>query len=114
MKDKKWYIIGLVGVVVILFGIFLGIRQMNLSNMDGKYHFYYNDSQTYGDDVSLIIRGDAVSIINDNEETSVKLDKKSKMLKGWMNVPYTYQNGVLNFSDEQYAKEDSKAYKNSK
>lgn len=85
-----------------------------MSNMDGKYHFYYNDSQTYDDDVSLIIRGDEVSIINDNEETSVKLDKKSKMLKGWMSIPYTYKKGVLNFSDEQYAKEGSEAYKISK
>lgn len=114
MKSKKLYIVGVVSIVVIVFGIFLGIRQMKLSNMDGKYHYYYNDSQTYSDEVSLIIHGDDVSIINGDEQTSVKLDKKNKIIIGWVNAPYTYQNGVLNFSDEQYAEENSKAYKNSK
>ncbi|MGY3713645.1 MULTISPECIES: hypothetical protein [Lactococcus] len=114
MKSKKWYIIGLVSLGVILFGIILVIRQMNLSNMDGKYHYYYNDSQTYSDEVSLIIHGNDVSIINDDEKTSVKLDKKNKIISGWINAPYTYQDGVLNFGDEQYAEENSKAYKNSK
>lgn len=112
LKNKK--IIGLVGTVVILFGIFFGIKYMKLNSMDGRYHFYYDDSQTYSDEVSLIIRGDEATFINDDKESFANLDKKNKTIKGWIEVPYRYQNGVFSFSDEQYAKEGSKAYENSK
>ncbi|GAB1376026.1 hypothetical protein MASR1M48_08720 [Lactococcus petauri] len=122
MRNKKWYIIGLVSIIVILSGVFLGLRQVKSNSMNGTYYEYYSNDKVGGEYFKegdkIVIKGDVLTYIPDtiDSPTSWILDKKRKTMK-YTNVaeyPYDYKDDVFSFNNLDLVKENSKTYKNSK
>lgn len=122
MRNKKWYIIGLVSIIVILSGVFLGLRQEKSNSMNGTYYEYYSNDKVGGEYFKegdkIVIKGDVLTYIPDtiDSPTSWRLDKKRKTMK-YANVaeyPYEYKDDVFSFNNLDLVKENSKTYKNSK
>ncbi|MFK4879323.1 hypothetical protein ACI1UB_09805 [Lactococcus petauri] len=122
MRNKKWYIIGLVSIIVILSGVFLGLRQVKSNSMNGTYYEYYSNDKVGGEYFKegdkIVIKGDVLTYIPDtiDSPTSWRLDKKRKIMK-YANVaeyPYEYKDDVFSFNNLDLVKENSKTYKNSK
>ncbi|MCJ1978441.1 hypothetical protein [Pseudolactococcus paracarnosus] len=115
MKNKKWYVVGLV-VIVMVFGLIFGINQSKAKSMNGKYDLYYPDANTYSKGIVLKIKGDKFSIPSSSDDSTItgNIDTEHHRLDGAVSIPYTYENGVFSFSGVQYIKEGSKAYKSAK
>lgn len=111
MKNKKWYIIAIVSVVVLV-GLFFVVKQNKSDSMDGTYYYYYGDDE-FNENIVMTIKGDDVTIPSSNNEgmLNLTLDKTHQKLNGSVSVPYTYKDGVFSFSDAQYIKSDSDIYK---
>ncbi|MCO7129796.1 hypothetical protein NH458_06960 [Lactococcus garvieae] len=122
MRNKKWYIIGLLSIIVILLVVFLGLRQVKSNSMNGTYYEYYSNDKVGGEYFKegdkIVIKGDVLTYIPDtiDSPTSWRLDKKRKTMK-YTNVaeyPYDYKDDVFSFNNLDLVKENSKTYKNSK
>lgn len=120
MKSKKRYLIFGVGIVVII-GIFFGVKQMNSSSLDGTYYSYISDDNggDYFDKPKIVIKGDKLTFTSDTEgqgDSSWDLDRKNKTMSysGIASTPFTVNGDLFSFYDQDYVKEGSKTFKAAK
>lgn len=67
MKSKTYYIIGIIGLVVLIY-VFFGIKQIKSNNLDGTYYSYsdYDKEDTkYFDTLKIVIKGDKLTYTSD-------------------------------------------------
>lgn len=120
MKNKKWYLIFGIGIVVIV-GIFFGIKQINSRSLDGTYYNYIADDNggDYFNKPKIVIKGDKLIFTSDTEgqgDSSWDLDIKNKTMSyaGEASTPFTVKGDVFSFYDQDYVKEGSKTFKAAK
>ncbi|MGT2714739.1 hypothetical protein [Streptococcus pluranimalium] len=82
-------------------------------NLDGEYYEYFIASNTGEltmsiDEPDVIINGNSITLDN----TDFTIDKDKKVIQTRFDTyNYTFEDGVLSFDGETYAKKDSKKYK---
>ncbi|WP_244851291.1 hypothetical protein [Lactococcus formosensis] len=121
MKSKKYYIIGIIGLVVLI-SVFFGIKQIKSNNLDGTYYSYsdYDKEDTkYFDTPKIVIKGDKLTYTSDTEgqgDSSWDLDLKKKTMSyaGEASTPYTIKGDIFSFYGQDYVKEGSETYKNAR
>lgn len=121
MKSKKYYIIGVIGLVALI-SVFFGIKQMKSNNLDGTYYSYsdYDKEDTkYFDTPKIVIKGDKLTYTSDTEgqgDSSWDLDLKKKTMSyaGEASTPYTIKGDIFSFYGQDYVKEGSETYKNAR
>lgn len=121
MKSKKYYIIGIIGLVVLI-SVFFGIKQIKSNNLDGTYYSYsdYDEEDTkYFDTPKIVIKGDKLTYTSDTEgqgDSSWDLDLKKKTMSyaGEASTPYTIKGDIFSFYGQDYVKEGSETYKNAR
>ena len=121
MKSKKYYIIGIIGLVVLI-SVFFGIKQIKSNNLDGTYYSYsdYDKEDTkYFDTLKIVIKGDKLTYTSDTEgqgDSSWDLDLKKKTMSyaGEASTPYTIKGDIFSFYGQDYVKEGSETYKNAR
>lgn len=118
MKSKKYYIIGIV-VLAVLISIFFGIKQMKTNNLDGTYYSYSDydkEDIKYFDTPKIVIKGDKLTYTSDTEgqgDASWNLDLKNQTMSyaGEASTPYTVKGDIFSFYEQDYVKEGSETYK---
>lgn len=121
MKSKKYYIIGIVGLVVLI-SVFFGIKQMKSNNLDGIYYsysYYDKEDTKYFETPKIVIKGDKLTYVSDTEgqgDSSWDLDLKKKTMSyaGEASTPYTIKGDIFSFYGQDYVKEGSETYKNAR
>lgn len=119
MKNRKWYLILGIGIIVVVIGIFFGIKQMNSSSLDGIYYEYsdYDNNPRYWEELKVVIKDDKlVQTTETAGELAWNLDKKSKTMTyaGIESTTYTVKGDVFSFNDRDYVKKGSKTFKAAK
>lgn len=107
-----------IGILVVM-GIFLGIKQMKPNNLDGTYYFYSDydkEDVRYFDIPKIVIKGDKLTYTSDTEvqgDSSWDLDLKKKTMSyaGEASTPYKIKGDIFSFYGQDYVREGSETYK---
>ena len=118
MKNKKWYLILGISIVVVI-AIFFGIKQMNSNNLDGTYYSYSDydkEDIKYFDTPKIVIKGEKLTYTSDTEgqgDSSWDLDLKKQTMSyaGEASTPYTVKGDIFSFYGKDYVKEGSETFK---
>lgn len=110
--------IGVLGVI----GIFFGIKQMKVNDLNGTYYSYSDydkEDVKYFDTPKIVINGDKLTYTSDTEgqgDSSWNLDLKKKTMSyaGEVSTPYTIKGDIFSFYGQDYVKEGSETYKHAR
>lgn len=118
MKNKRWYLIFGIGIVVIV-GLFFGIKQINSRSLDGTYYEYsdYDNDPRYWEELKVVIKDDKLIQTTETAGDLVwDLDEKNKTMTyaGVESTTYTVKDDIFSFNDRHYVKKDSETFKSAK